>query len=194
MLPFLAPSLLPPVVDTLTTPWTAKVSATKPHSEYPRPQMRRRNWVNLNGPWDLTVERAEGQSEWTGKILVPFPIESRLSGVQRPVPDGATLVYRRTFARPKGDRIVLHFGTVDWATEVIVNGQSVGTRWASSKVGPVATPGFRSPTALPPETTPSPFIATRTPAASSSTSASGSRTDRFGKIRSISSWRCVFRD
>lgn len=105
----------------LDTPWTAKVSRTLPHPEYPRPQMVRKGWTNLNGPWDYSV--GDGAAR---KILVPFPPESYLSGIMEPVPEGATMTYRRSFVRPKGERVVLHFEAVDWRSEVFVNGQKVG--------------------------------------------------------------------
>ncbi len=125
-MPFLPPVQAPPK-PILDTPWTAKVSRTLPHPEYPRPGMVRKGWANLNGPWDLTVEAAPGDAPlFVGRILVPFAPESYLSGVMKPVPDGATLVYRRTFARPKGDRAILHFEAADWRSEVYVDGAKVG--------------------------------------------------------------------
>ncbi|MGV3614680.1 MAG: glycoside hydrolase family 2 TIM barrel-domain containing protein [Fimbriimonas sp.] len=111
----------------MVTPWTAKVSPTKPHPEYPRPQMVRKDWTNLNGKWDVAVTTGTAKPDYRRKILVPFPIESFLSGIGDRVPDGGTVWYRRTFNRPKGDRVILHFGAVDWRAKVWVNGKEVGT-------------------------------------------------------------------
>lgn len=112
----------------LTTPWTSKVSQTLPHPEYPRPQLVRDNWVNLNGKWDLMiVPRNQVGRPQTKKVLVPFPVESQLSGVHEMVPAGANLLYKRTFTAPKGKgRVLLHFGAVDYACQVFVNGKLVG--------------------------------------------------------------------
>lgn len=111
----------------LETPWSKKVSRTRPHPEYPRPLLVRKNWVNLNGVWDLAIA-PEGTrpAAYGEKILVPFPVESELSGVGRMVPEGHTVWYRRTFSRPSGERMMLHFQAVDWHTRVWVNGQEVG--------------------------------------------------------------------
>lgn len=116
------------------TRWAKDVSPEKVHSEYPRPQMVREKWVNLNGLWDYQIwDRHAGQppapQAWDGKILVPFPIESALSGVMKRVPDGGVLFCRRTFATPempKDGRLLLHFGACDWATIVTVNGEKIG--------------------------------------------------------------------
>lgn len=112
----------------LMTRWSESVTASNVHSEYPRPLMARRNWMNLNGVWDLTIERDEGAEGQ--KILVPFPVESALSGVMKSVSPDDTLVYRRTFVLPEQwnrDRILLHFGAADFETTVFVNGKQLGT-------------------------------------------------------------------
>jgi hypothetical protein len=111
---------------TLKTRWASKVGDL-PHREYPRPQMVRKNWTNLNGLWDLQILDKSNRQVWKGKILVPFPVESQLSRVQRRVPEDGSLVYRRSFSRPKGDRVLLHFGAVDWATTILINGKDVGS-------------------------------------------------------------------
>jgi beta-galactosidase/beta-glucuronidase len=118
---FLAASLL--------TPWTAQVDPAKPLPEHPRPQLVRESWTNLNGRWDYAVrprDTATPPSAWDGQIVVPFAIESALSGVQKRVSPNERLWYRRTFATPDlkgGRRLLLHFGAVDWQAEVFINGQ-----------------------------------------------------------------------
>lgn len=117
--------------EGLQTRWAKEVSSEKALPEYPRPQLRRKNWVNLNGDWDYAIrpEQEEFPSSVDGKILVPFPIESLLSGVQKTVDTDERLWYRRTFDSPERgetERVLLHFGAVDWHTTVWVNGNRVG--------------------------------------------------------------------
>lgn len=114
------------------TRWAKDVSPDKVHPEYPRPQMVREGWMNLNGLWDYAVRPAAGEqpAKFDGQILVPFPIESALSGVMKRVAPGERVWYRRTFKASElkdGGRLLLHFGAVDWQAEVFVNGKSVGT-------------------------------------------------------------------
>jgi hypothetical protein len=114
------------------TRWAKDVTPDKPLPEYPRPQMARKDWLNLNGLWDHAVApKADAAPQsYQGKILVPFAIESALSGVMKPVGTDNRLWYRRTFeapARPADGRLLLHFGAVDWETTVYVNGKQVGT-------------------------------------------------------------------
>ena len=121
-----------PANPRLTTPWTNQVSAENPHAEYPRPQMKREEWKNLNGLWDYAILPILEQppETWHGQILVPYPVESALSGVKKQVPENNNLWYRRTFTVPDGwsdQRVLLHFGAVDWKTRVWVNGKPVGT-------------------------------------------------------------------
>lgn len=117
---------------TIATIWAEKVNPQLPHPEYPRPQMVRKSWVNLNGLWDyaITDRQLVGiPKNWDGKILVPFPIESALSGVRKPVEAHQYLWYRRIFVAPKlagGSRLLIHFGAVDWEAVVFVNGKEVG--------------------------------------------------------------------
>jgi hypothetical protein len=120
-----------PVEGHIMTRWTAKVDPRHTLPEHPRPQMVRKEWVNLNGLWDYAiVDAGSAQPEtFEGKILVPFPVESALSGVKRPLTDKQELWYRRTFKTPsvsEGKRLLLHFGAVDWHAVVFVNGQQVG--------------------------------------------------------------------
>ncbi len=120
-----------PAAGPLATRWTKEVSPANAWPEYPRPQMVREKWTNLNGLWQYAVRpAAEGQpTKWDGEILVPFAIESMLSGVKKPVTPEDRLWYRRTFSSPqleKGGRLLLHFGAVDWECRVWVNGKEVG--------------------------------------------------------------------
>ncbi|MDB6121227.1 MAG: beta-galactosidase/beta-glucuronidase [Pedosphaera sp.] len=115
----------------LMTRWAKEVSPKNVHQEYPRPQMVRKEWLNLNGLWDYSVlPLANAQpTSFEGQILVPFPIESALSGVMKRLDEHSTLWYHRTFNIPKGwdqKRVLLHFGAVDWRTTVYVNGKELG--------------------------------------------------------------------
>ncbi len=115
----------------LRTKWAADVTPSRVLPEYPRPDMVRGAWQNLNGSWDYAVTDAAAPkpATFTGKILVPFPIQSQLSGVAVPVTDQQRLWYRRTFrvsALARGSRMLLHFGAVDWESQVFVNTKEVG--------------------------------------------------------------------
>jgi beta-galactosidase/beta-glucuronidase len=116
-----------PVPGHIATRWAKDVSPANCHPEYPRPQMRRREWQSLNGLWDYAVTPIEAPkpSKWDGKILVPFPIESSLSGVGRRVDEKSTLTYRHTLHIPEawsGHPVLLHFGAVDWHATVSLGG------------------------------------------------------------------------
>ena len=119
-----------PAAGPLMTSWAKDVSPENVHPEYPRPQMVREAWQNLNGLWQY-ADAAEGDAppvgkDLDGRILVPFPIESALSGVMK---QGERMWYRRTMAVPaewKGKRVLLHFGAVDWEATVYVNGKKIG--------------------------------------------------------------------
>jgi len=120
-----------PAQGPLMTRWAKKVSPGNTHPEYPRPQMVRKEWRNLNGLWDyaITDKDAPAPNQWRGKILVPFPIQSALSGVMTNVTENQRLWYMRRFDIPRGwkeKRVLLHFGAVDWETTVSVNGKEVG--------------------------------------------------------------------
>ena len=120
-----------PAKGRLDTRWAADVTPENVHQEYPRPQLVRDDWQNLNGLWDYAiVPKDDAQPEsFAGKILVPFPAESSLSGVMKEVGDTKKLWYRRSFTVPEGwsdQRVVLHFGAVDFHAVVSVNGQQVG--------------------------------------------------------------------
>ncbi len=116
---------------TLKTPWAQDVNPKQPHPEYPRPQMVRDAWQNLNGTWQFAITpQGDGRpDDFPGEILVPYPLESTLSGVGRQLQPDETLWYRRTFKlsqeRHQG-RTLLHFGAVDWSCEVFINSQPVG--------------------------------------------------------------------
>ena len=121
-----------PVPGKIMTRWAKDVSPDNVLPEYPRPQLVRTQWQNLNGLWDyaLTPLDAAQPPAFGGKILVPFCIESALSGVKQPLTAEQRLWYRRSFAAPAaagGKRLLLHFGAVDWEAKVAVNGKLVGT-------------------------------------------------------------------
>ncbi|MCL1932402.1 MAG: beta-galactosidase [Candidatus Azobacteroides sp.] len=121
-----------PAGDKIKTNWADKIDPENVLPEYPRPILERTEWKNLNGLWDYAILPA-GQTEpdrFDGKILVPFAVESSLSGVQKEVGDKNELWYKRTFTVPsgwKGKNILLHFGAVDWKTEVFLNDIKIGT-------------------------------------------------------------------
>lgn len=120
-----------PAEAKLVTRWAKDVSPQKARPEYPRPQMVRADWRNLNGLWDYAImpRGAQRPPRWTGKILVPFCIESALSGVAERVAPNQWLWYRVTFDANKpadGGRLLLHFGAVDFKAIVRVNGKLVG--------------------------------------------------------------------
>ncbi len=115
----------------LTTPWTDQVSPTNALPEYPRPQLVRSEWQNLNGEWEFTgapnLNSPPLGQTLPERVLVPYPIESALSGIQR---HEDSMYYRRAFAVPStwdGRRVKLNFGAVTWETRVWVNGTQVGT-------------------------------------------------------------------
>ena len=119
-----------PRTVSLTTPFEAEMGET-PWQDYPRPQMKRDSYLCLNGRWSLSVVR-DGSTEPVGDILVPFPPESRLSGIERRFDKNDTLVYERTVTLPdgfwnEGERLLLHFGAVDQSAEICLNGQTVRT-------------------------------------------------------------------
>lgn len=126
-----APADWQPAKGPLMTRWSRDVSPENPLPEYPRPQMVRREWKSLNGLWDYSIQpqEAERPRAYEGEILVPFPVESALSGVMRKVGDSNKLWYRRAFSWPKewrNRRVLLHFGAVDWEATVYVNGLKMG--------------------------------------------------------------------
>lgn len=120
-----------PAGEGLMTRWAGQIDPLDVLPEYPRPQMVREEWINLNGLWDYSVKSINEKeiSEYDGKILVPFPIESALSGVKKSLKPDEKLWYRRTFKIPGiwfGQKLLLHFGAVDWKAEIWVNRKKAG--------------------------------------------------------------------
>ncbi len=140
----------PTAVDTtweakgnhIKTRWAAMVNPDCPLPEYPRPLMQRSEWQNLNGLWDYAItEQNAAPKTFEGKILVPYPIESSLSGVMRPLEPGKALWYKRDITIPKawtGKRIMLNFGAVDYQADVYVNGMTGRYKVASHTGGHTA--------------------------------------------------------
>jgi hypothetical protein len=120
-----------PKTPPMTTPWTGQVSTTNPLPEYPRPQLTRTDWQSLNGIWQF-AGAADINTPPTGQtlgeeVLVPYPIESALSGIMR---HQDFMYYRRAFTVPAGwagRHVQLNFGAVDWQSKVWVNGTLLGT-------------------------------------------------------------------
>ena len=120
-----------PAGDKIKTAWADKVDPACPLPEYPRPTLVRPAWQNLNGHWNYAIRPADApQPElFDGKILVPYPVESSLSGVQRRLAENEVLWYERRFTVPAEWRqgaLLLHFGAVDWEADVYLNGIHVG--------------------------------------------------------------------
>ncbi|MBN1845265.1 MAG: hypothetical protein JW810_06245 [Sedimentisphaerales bacterium] len=121
-----------PVEGKIMTRWARDVSPQKVWPEYPRPMMVRGQWQNLNGLWDYAIcpRDQDRPGQFDGQILVPFAVESALSGVQKTVGPDQRLWYRRTFTVPSDwrqkQRILLHFEAVDWDAAVWINGKKVG--------------------------------------------------------------------
>ena len=118
--------------DRIMTPWAETLDPSSVLPEYPRPQMVRQDWKSLNGLWDYSVtpKEAAAPEDHDGKILVPFALESALSGVGRHLTAEEALWYETSFTVPKKwrkERILLHFDAVDWQADVRVNGQRVGS-------------------------------------------------------------------
>jgi len=127
----------PTYVGPTISRWGRDVTPANAWRSYPRPQMVRRDWLNLNGSWDyaITDATAAQPAKMDGKILVPFAVESRLSGVARKLLPDNRLWYRRSFALPatwSGKRTLLHFGAVDFASVIWINGAVAGTHVGGS--------------------------------------------------------------
>jgi len=122
--------------EPLCTPWVPESPIPLP--EYPRPQLTRPGWINLNGIWDFAILSADSKcpEKYEGFILVPYPVESLLSGVRKTLLPDQKLWYRHTFSDPRPElskepytdgMILLHFGAVDYACEIWVNGNLIGS-------------------------------------------------------------------
>ncbi len=121
-----------PAGNRIKTGWAEEIDPANPLPEYPRPQMERQQWLNLNGMWDYAIVKAGSNmpGAYDGKILVPYPVESSLSGVQKRVGEENELWYQRNFTVPvawKNKNVLLNFGAVDWKADVWVNDIKVGT-------------------------------------------------------------------
>lgn len=120
-----------PAKGSLMTRWAAQVNPTNALPEYPRPQLVRKDWLNLNGLWNYAITPATNlvPASFEGQILVPFPVESALSGVMRRLDEKSVLWYERKVTVPsawRGQRVRLHIEAADWQTRVLINGQEVG--------------------------------------------------------------------
>jgi beta-galactosidase/beta-glucuronidase len=122
-----------PVKGKIQSEWVEKVNPSSVLPEYPRPHLVRSEWVNLNGLWNYSIQplvNTTQPAQFDGSILVPFAVESALSGVQKTVGKDSVLWYQRNFTVPanaKSKKLLLHFGAVDWQCDVFVNDQLVGT-------------------------------------------------------------------
>lgn len=119
------------VEGKITTPWATEVDPAGPLPEYPRPQLVRPQWTSLNGLWQYAILPAAQQeipASMQGNILVPFAVESTLSGVGKNVGKDSVLWYKKTVqaSNARNKRLLLHFGAVDWDCTVYVNGKEVG--------------------------------------------------------------------
>lgn len=120
-----------PAGDKIKTRWASEIDVNNVLPEYPRPIMERAEWQNLNGLWNYAIQPVGKQkpTNYDGEILVPFAIESSLSGVQKRVGSENELWYEREFTVPskwKNNKILLHFGAVDWKADVWINDVKVG--------------------------------------------------------------------
>lgn len=121
-----------PAGEKIKTEWANKVNPKQVLPEYPRPIMERKEWKNLNGLWNYAIQEVgkSAPAKYDGQILVPFAVESSLSGVMKEVGAKNELWYNTTFnieSNWKGQNILLHFGAVDWKTEVWLNGVKIGS-------------------------------------------------------------------
>lgn len=121
-----------PVGEKIKTKWATQIDPANVLPEYPRPIMQRGEWKNLNGLWDYAIiQKGEHlPTAFDGQILVPFAVESSLSGVGKSIDENKELIYQRSFELPsawRGKQVLLHFGAVDWKADVWVNDVKVGS-------------------------------------------------------------------
>ncbi len=121
-----------PAGDKIMTQWGETLDSENVWQEYPRPQLQRNNWQNLNGMWEYSIlpRHLPIPGKYQGEILVPFCVESSLSGVGKEFKPDERLWYRRKFVLPDGwsaKQIMLNFEAVDWSAAVWVNGALVGS-------------------------------------------------------------------
>jgi len=116
---------------SLTTEWGETVTTENAWKEYPRPQLQRENWTNMNGIWNyvVTAQDAKKPKNWNGEILAPYCLESPLSGVGRLIEPTEALWYERTFDLDKipSGKLLLNFEAVDYLSDIWVNGKHVGS-------------------------------------------------------------------
>lgn len=116
-----------PKENPLMTVWGEKMTPETAWQDYPRPNLVRKNWQNLNGLWSYAINARDlgCPDKWQGEILVPFCVESALSGVKHLMTDKEQIWYKRNFTaavNPQKERMLLHFGAVDFRTQVFING------------------------------------------------------------------------
>lgn len=121
-----------PAGEKIKTAWAEKIDVNNVLPEYPRPIMKRADWQNMNGLWEYAITKAGSPQpeSFDGKILVPFAVESSLSGVQKTVGTENELWYKRSFTVPsnwKNKKVLLHFGAVDWKSDIWINNIKVGS-------------------------------------------------------------------
>jgi hypothetical protein len=117
--------------DKIKTEWGEKLNPKEVWKEYPRPQLQRKEWLNLNGLWNYSITKKNDirPEKYDGKILVPFPLESSLSGVMKNLTENEVLWYSKEFELRnewKGNKILLNFGAIDWKSEIYINYKKVG--------------------------------------------------------------------
>jgi beta-galactosidase/beta-glucuronidase len=116
--------------NPIITKWASDIDPAKPWLQYPRPDMKRDSWMSLNGLWDYAITPLnEKPADWDGTILVPYPVESALSGVKKRVSENENLWYKRSFKVPSAwssKNILLNFEACDWETTIWIDGHEVG--------------------------------------------------------------------
>ena len=120
-----------PAGDKIKTKWGKELDPKNVWPEYPRPQLERKDWLNLNGPWSYSIREPDylKPEKHDGKILIPFSLESSLSGVMKSLTDKQVIWYEKEFEFPEewnGKKILLHFGAVDWKCTLYVNEAKIG--------------------------------------------------------------------